>query len=267
MLPADVAEHARLDIQHEMFKHRFNGLVVPEAAKLVQGALSYAEQPAVLDVGTGSGAWSIEMATLYPNARVVGIDLAPVNPGRYVPRLGIWHHVYSSSIRPIPSNCQFEVHDANNGVKPYHGQFDVVHCRCVSHGILDFKAFLVEAAECLKPGGILLVIGADGMTMFNERQERITELTPGTEGFSHFNRMSEAARIAGTVSRMSMIEKEFSLIEDIYAEKEGRRDGRPYVHPGLAKSHGWDIYRMRERSLFGPTGRLGRELFVTFFLT
>jgi hypothetical protein len=32
------------------------------------------------------------------------------------------------------------------------------------------------------------------------------------EGFSHFNRMSQAARIAGIVSYMSMIEKKSSLI-------------------------------------------------------
>ncbi len=66
-----------------MFKRRFNGLVVPEVVEIVRRALSSAERSAILDVGTGSGAWAVEMATLYPEARVLGIDLAPVNPGRY----------------------------------------------------------------------------------------------------------------------------------------------------------------------------------------
>ena len=66
-----------------MFKSRFNGLIIPEAKGIVRKALSSTERPAILDVGTGSGAWAIDMATLYPNAKVVGIDLAPVNPGRY----------------------------------------------------------------------------------------------------------------------------------------------------------------------------------------
>ncbi len=80
-LPTDKVEHVRLDGQHEMYKRRFGGLIVPEAADLVQGVLAR-ERPAILDIGAGSGAWAIDMATLHPDARVVGIDLAPVNPGR-----------------------------------------------------------------------------------------------------------------------------------------------------------------------------------------
>lgn len=37
-------------------------------------------KPRVLDIGTGSGAWVIDVATQYPNVEVVGLDLAPVNP-------------------------------------------------------------------------------------------------------------------------------------------------------------------------------------------
>ena len=83
----------------------------------------------------------------------------------------------------------------NDGVKPYHDQFDVVHCRNMAHGIMDFQSFLVEAASCLKPGGILLVFGADGpgQVNFDEHKEPITEMTP-------LNRLLRAAEIAADVS-------------------------------------------------------------------
>ena len=92
------------------------------------------------------------------------------------------------------------MHDANTGLKAYHHQFDIVHFRGVSHGIMDYKSFLVEVAACLKPGGGFLAIGADGMGTFNEHKEFITELTPGKEGYSAFNRFTEVAVKAGAVS-------------------------------------------------------------------
>lgn len=42
--------------------------------------------PAILDLGTGSGAWAIGVAKQIPHAAVVGLDLVPVNPSSYVHR-------------------------------------------------------------------------------------------------------------------------------------------------------------------------------------
>ena len=36
-------------------------------------------QPAVLDIGSGSGSWMVDMAKMFPHADVVGIDLVPAN--------------------------------------------------------------------------------------------------------------------------------------------------------------------------------------------
>jgi trans-aconitate methyltransferase len=47
----------------------------------------------ILDIGTSSGIWAIEVANEYPDATVVGIDISP----QQLPN------------RPIPPNCSFVV--------------------------------------------------------------------------------------------------------------------------------------------------------------
>ena len=44
---------------------------------------------AILDVGTGSGAWCVEVADEYPTAQVVGMSLSPIQPTE------------------VPPNCEF----------------------------------------------------------------------------------------------------------------------------------------------------------------
>ncbi len=85
----------------------------------------------------------------------------------------------------------------NTGVESYHSQFDVIHCRCVSQGILDFKSFLIDAAACLRPGGVLLIVGPERMGTFNERKEPMTGMK---EEFSCFNRILETFVILSSVS-------------------------------------------------------------------
>ena len=37
----------------------------------------------ILDVGTGTGIWAIEMGDDYPSAEVIGTDLSPTQPSWY----------------------------------------------------------------------------------------------------------------------------------------------------------------------------------------
>ncbi|CAG8458863.1 2382_t:CDS:2 [Paraglomus occultum] len=73
-LPNDAGEEERLDIQHFVLKHAFNGnFSAPVDQLLRKGGAR------VLDVGCGSGIWTFELAKEYPKSHFVGIDLAPVN--------------------------------------------------------------------------------------------------------------------------------------------------------------------------------------------
>lgn len=78
--------------------------------------ISHTRKPtAILDVGTGSGRWPIEVADEFKNASVTGMDLSPVNP------------VYD-----VPDNCEFIVGDLNNGLPVHDASLDLVHSRYLS---------------------------------------------------------------------------------------------------------------------------------------
>jgi len=65
----------------------------------------------ILDVGTGGGAWCLEVAKEYPNATVYGLDISPITcPDK-------------------PENCQFVVGNLNEGLKFDDNSFDFVHSR------------------------------------------------------------------------------------------------------------------------------------------
>jgi SAM-dependent methyltransferase len=66
----------------------------------------------ILDVGTGSGRWPIEVADRFPDCHVTGMDISPVNP-----------------IYEIPENCYFIVDDLTNGLMFNTGSMDLVHSR------------------------------------------------------------------------------------------------------------------------------------------
>ncbi|KAG8953830.1 hypothetical protein FRC04_001460 [Tulasnella sp. 424] len=144
ILPADGVEHRRLDSQHQAVITMLGDLFPKGSGAAEILARSFeGYKPRVLDLGTGSGAWAIDVALKYPNVEVLGLDLAPVNPGL-----------------PPPPNCRFEQGDATMGLKQY-GRFDVVHARAILQGVKDFAALFGEVAEVLSPQGVFVSIEAE----------------------------------------------------------------------------------------------------------
>ncbi|KAG8893892.1 hypothetical protein FRC00_009866 [Tulasnella sp. 408] len=175
-LPADAQEHKRMDLQHNMLKALVGGLYVPP--DLVKKALDPAQRHnkcSVLDVGTCSGIWAVEMAKEFPSAQVVGMDL--VNPANAI---------------ETPPNCRLEIGDANLDWGRYSEAFDVVHMRSIASGIKDFKALLRNVAQTLRPQGVILLVSPTHR-VYSETKETLEyhdETTPGWSAMAALNAAS-----------------------------------------------------------------------------
>ncbi|KAL0930715.1 methyltransferase domain-containing protein [Colletotrichum truncatum] len=89
----------------------------------------------VLDVGTGTGIWAIDVADEFPTIEVIGTDISPVQPS--------W----------VPPNCHFQLDDAQQDWTFRRDHFDVIHARNLHGGIDDWQRFCDQAFTHLKPGG------------------------------------------------------------------------------------------------------------------
>ncbi|KAH6853078.1 putative SAM dependent methyltransferase [Chaetomium sp. MPI-CAGE-AT-0009] len=91
----------------------------------------------VLDVGTGTGIWAIDMADTYPAARVIGTDISPIQPA--------W----------VPPNCEFHIDDAQLEWTYAPASFDFVHIRALYGSVGDWGRLYAQAYKALRPGGWL----------------------------------------------------------------------------------------------------------------
>ncbi|CAI7668705.1 unnamed protein product [Penicillium pancosmium] len=90
----------------------------------------------ILDIGTGTGDWALEMAEDLPATDIIGTDLSPIQPN--------W----------APPNCRFFIDDAESDwtFTPSEA-FDYIHARSLGGGIGDWPRLLRQAFTHLKPGG------------------------------------------------------------------------------------------------------------------
>jgi trans-aconitate methyltransferase len=88
----------------------------------------------VLDIGTGTGTWCIDMGDQFPSAEILGNDLSPVQPS--------W----------VPPNVKFEVDDIESSWA-YSRPFDFIFCRTLSCAVGDWPRLMRQAYQHVKPGG------------------------------------------------------------------------------------------------------------------
>jgi len=124
--------------------------------------------PEILDIGTGSGRWAVDMAVAYPQTNVVGIDLVPPTG---IPK------------DKIPPNCRFEIDDANLAMGHYTDTFSIVHGRMINSGLNDVNSFFYQMARILKPGGVLIMVGCDPQIR-DENFEPFPFVKPGEPNFT-----------------------------------------------------------------------------------
>ena len=88
----------------------------------------------ILDIGTGTGVWALEMAKKFPRAHVTGIDLSPIQHKSDLP------------------NVEWLVDDASNedwGRRLYN----YIHTRMMMGSFDDFREIVKRSYDYLQPGG------------------------------------------------------------------------------------------------------------------
>ncbi|KAI1770814.1 S-adenosyl-L-methionine-dependent methyltransferase [Hypoxylon cercidicola] len=107
----------------------------------------------ILDVGTGTGIWAIDVGDQFPNAEVTGTDLSPTQP--------VW----------VPPNVRFEIDDCTKEWTWASDNFDFIHMRYLFGAVSDWNAFIAQAFRCCKPGGWVqscecdVIMGSDDDTI------------------------------------------------------------------------------------------------------
>lgn len=127
MLPCDDEEQDRLDIFHKLF-----------TVARVSDGLIYAPHPKnsrILDLGCGTGIWSIEVAVKYPDSFVVGVDLAPIQPQNH------------------PLNCDFYApFDFESPWAMGEDSWDLIHMQMGSGSVSSWPSLYRRVFSHLRPG-------------------------------------------------------------------------------------------------------------------
>ncbi|KAK0668461.1 S-adenosyl-L-methionine-dependent methyltransferase [Cercophora samala] len=151
--PNDEIEQNRDDMKHSMSLLLMQGefFYAPMKERLEEGA-------EVLDLGTGTGIWAIELGDKYPNTTVTGIDLSPIQPNY------------------VPENVHFFVDDFDEDWVDPDDKYDFIHIRNVMHSVTDTKALLSRVMRHLKPGGYIEIQDLDITPRSDD--ETLTPTTP-----------------------------------------------------------------------------------------
>ncbi|KAI0349690.1 S-adenosyl-L-methionine-dependent methyltransferase [Trametes cingulata] len=134
-LPVDGREQERQRKMHALLR-KFAGELCDGPVKRYLSQRSYDERTSVLDIGTGTGDWLLDLSQDFPYAFLIGIDIAPI------------------STRYPPPNVTVHMQDFTE-VLPYRNQtMDVVHARLISLSLRSYDFLVSEASRILRPGGL-----------------------------------------------------------------------------------------------------------------
>jgi trans-aconitate methyltransferase len=159
----------------------------------------------VLDIGTGTGEWVLEMAEDYPHADIIGTDLSPIQPN--------W----------APPNCRFFIDDAESDwtFSP-HEKFDYIHARSMGGGIGDWPKLLKQAYQHLKPGGWFEAQEFEALVHSDDgTHEHATSLL-GWQDLLHqaSNKFGKPINVSAKILEWMRIQGFANVTDDIYKVRE-----------------------------------------------
>ncbi|KAI8272881.1 methyltransferase domain-containing protein [Colletotrichum sp. SAR11_57] len=110
-----------------------SALIVKTVGKLYYAPLEQDKTNRILDIGTGTGIWAIEVAEFFPNVEIIGNDLSATQE--------TW----------VPPNVKFEVDDVES---PWVGRsYDYIFCRSMAGAIADWPKLVNNIFANTNPGG------------------------------------------------------------------------------------------------------------------
>ncbi|KAK1984506.1 methyltransferase domain-containing protein [Colletotrichum cereale] len=102
--------------------------------RLFLAPIDEAKTQRILDIGTGTGIWAMEMGDLFPHAEILGNDLSAIQPD--------W----------VPPNVKFEIDDVESSWVHDH-KYDFIFSRYMCGSIGDWPTFMKRVYKNLNPGG------------------------------------------------------------------------------------------------------------------
>ncbi|MGH2517124.1 MAG: class I SAM-dependent methyltransferase, partial [Ktedonobacterales bacterium] len=158
-LPADMEEINRLDFQHYMLRYAFRG----------NYAAPVGDPASILDAGTGTGRWAVEMAQHFPRADVIGVDVKPPAVDERAAN--------SLTADPRPANYRFVPGNLLEGLPFPDGSFDFVHMRLLFTAIPHdrWPAVVAELVRVTRPGGWVELVDSIGLANGGPHVEQLME--------------------------------------------------------------------------------------------
>lgn len=163
----------------------------------------------ILDLGTGTGIWAMDMADEYPSATIFGTDLSPIQPE--------W----------VPNNCKFYMDDYEDEWTYNEDEmFDFIHGRALSGSSSNWPRFYGQAMKHLKPGGWLEMQEYDAWIFSDDDS---CDRAPWTMEWCR--KLLEASQRYGKINNVARFHKQW--ITDAGFEDVQERNYRvcPYPYP------------------------------------
>lgn len=135
-LPCDDREQDRLDLFHRVITEARHG----------EGLLYSAHPPngRIMDLGCGTGIWALDIANKNPQAHVVGIDLAPIQPHNGPPNCDFYSSFDYESLWEMGQNT-----------------WDIIHMQMASGSVVSWPSLYRRIFSHLRPGAVFEQVEID----------------------------------------------------------------------------------------------------------
>lgn len=261
-LPADGEEVNRLDFQHYMLRFAFQG----------NFAAPIGQPTSILDVGTGTGRWAMEMAQTFPDANVIGLDVKPPAMDERAERRP------DADVRP--PNYTFVAGNLFEGLPFGEKSFDFVHQRllftAIPHGRWSWVAS--ELMRVTRPGGWVELVDSIGLANGGPNVEQLMEwirllsLKRGVD-------LNDGARLAeaiGSTPLRNQASRRIDLPTGAYGGRLGRMVATDFVSvckgfggvavaQGICTQSAWDLtLENMQLDLAQPDNRCVTPFFIAY---